>query len=353
MLPRSADSLVGMSKGRVSVGRVANVAVIAVIAVIASWSMGGEALAWDDFGHMQVAAIAYKNLKPASRLRAIELLKRNPRYAIWIYGASVVDRNRVAFMRAATWADSIKSDPQYTSTKDDQTLPTAAQNIGYADKFRHAYWHYIDQPFSPDGTPLLPAASPNVATQIDVFRAALSSADADDDLKSYDLTWLLHLVGDVHQPLHCVSRYDSADPKGDRGGNNVKITGNAMTPICDDPRYCPFGPANELHAFYDDITGESYATAKVETTLGSFPKANPAKAAILDVTVWSGEGLALAQSAVYKAPLGLGDGPFTIDAAYQNAALALGKQQIALAGTRLAHMIEDCFAREAEAPKHR
>ena len=56
---------------------------------------------------------------------------------------------------------------------------------------------------------------------------------------------------------------------------------------------------------------------------------------------------------MYKAPLGLGDGPFTIDAAYQNAALALGKQQIALAGTRLAHMIEDCFAREAEAPKHR
>jgi hypothetical protein len=99
-----------------------------------------------------------------------------------------------------------------------------------------------------------------------------------------------------------------------------------------------------LHAFFDDITGESYCTSKVDTTLGSFPKANPTKAATLDVAVWIDEGLALAQSAVYQPPIGMGDGPFTVDTGYQNAALSLGKQQIALGGARLAHMIEDWVA---------
>jgi hypothetical protein len=325
----------------------------ALVTALLSSLTAGSALAWDDFGHMEVAAIAYKNLKPSSRKRAIELLKRNPRYQIWIVGAAAADSNNVAFMRAATWADSIKSDPQYTSTQDDQSLPTASQNVGYADKLRHAYWHFIDQPFSPDATPLQNAPAPNAATQIATFRATLGSANANDDLKSYDFTWLLHLVGDVHQPLHCVSRYDSADPKGDRGGNSVKIVGNMQTPICDDPRFCPFGPANELHAFFDDITGQSYCTSKVETAIRAFPAAPPSKAAILDENVWIGEGLVLAQSAVYQPPVGLGDGPFTIDSVYENAALSLGKQQIALAGVRLARVIEDCFAKEAAAKKQK
>jgi hypothetical protein len=312
---------------------------------------GANALAWDDFGHMAVAGIAYKNLKPASRKRAVELLQRNPRYTNWIVGAVAVDRNRVAFMRAATWADAIKSDPQYTSTNDVQTLPTASQNLGYADKLRHTYWHFVDQPFSPDGTALVAAPAPNAATQISAFRAMLASADADDDLKSYDLSWLLHLVGDVHQPLHCVSRYDRADPQGDRGGNNVKIAGNTLPPICDDPRYCPFGPAGELHAFYDDIIGDSYCTAEVETAIKTFPAADATKAGILDESAWIAEGFALAQSAAYQAPIGVGDGPFTITATYQTAAVALGRQQVALAGLRLARLLDDCFAKEAAAKK--
>jgi len=46
-------------------------------------------------------------------------------------------------------------------------------------------------------------------------------------LKSYDLTWLIHLVGDVHQPLHCVARITKGDPEGDKGGNDVKLTARA------------------------------------------------------------------------------------------------------------------------------
>ena len=61
---------------------------------------------------------------------------------------------------------------------------------------------------------------PNVETETAVFRQTLSS-NATSKLKSYDLVWLLHLVGDIHQPLHCTSRFTSTQPQGDSGGNDV------------------------------------------------------------------------------------------------------------------------------------
>jgi hypothetical protein len=299
------------------------------------------ARAWDDFGHMEVAAVAYKGLNAKAKKNVALLLKLNPRYANWIVGAAKGDEHRTAFMRAATWADSIKSDPTYQT--DDASAPTAAQNIGYPDHLRHAYWHFVDRPFSPDGTALIQAVVPNVATQIPILRDALAAAATSDDVKSYDLVWLLHLVGDVHQPLHCVSRFDVADPKGDRGGNNVNLTGNIQPPVCDDPRYCPFGPPSELHAFYDTIAGSGYGVRAVEQAAPGLPKPDTSKAAIRDVTVWVQEGFDLAQNAVYVAPIGVGDGPFAVTPAYQVAAFELGQKRIALAGARLAALLNDAL----------
>jgi len=322
---------------------------VAVCIGCSSVVLGNEAsFAWNDFGHMEVARVAYRQLKPTARKRAIELLKRNPRYPNWILGTKTAERERVAFMRAATWADSIKQDPDYKDTGDEQHMPMADQNLGYSDKLRHKYWHFVDQPFSPDGTPLVQAPAPNAATQVATFLSTLTST-VDDDLKSYDLAWLLHLVGDLHQPLHCVSRFDHNDPAGDRGGNNVKITGNHHPVPCDDPRFCPFDPPDELHAFWDDATGASYAIAEVETAVRALPTADRQATGKIDPAEWLKEGLDLAQRSVYIGPIGVGDGPFTIDAKYQDDATALAKQRIALAGARLASMLEDAFAKEAKA----
>src|SRR5204862_5471350 len=126
------------------------------------------------------------------------------------------------------------------------TEPTAAQNIGYSDLSRHGYWHYIDLPFSPDGTPLEQPIAPNAATQIAAFRAALSAPDTTDEVKSYDLVWLLHLVGDVHQPLHCATRVRQSDPDGDAGGNGVAVRCAA----------CP----ERLHAFWDGVFAPGSST---------------------------------------------------------------------------------------------
>jgi S1/P1 Nuclease len=43
-------------------------------------------------------------------------------------------------------------------------------------------------------------------TQIAVFRKTLADKTISDDIRSYDLAWLLHLVGDVHQPLHATAQ---------------------------------------------------------------------------------------------------------------------------------------------------
>ncbi|HET6149679.1 MAG TPA: S1/P1 nuclease [Polyangia bacterium] len=305
------------------------------------------ARAWDDLGHMEVAAVAFPQLTPASHKRVAALLRRNPSYANWIAGARKVDRDRIAFLRAATWADAIKSDHAYKD--DEQGDSTAAQNLGYGDLLRHRYWHYVDRPFSPDGTPLVEAKAPNAATQIARFRAVLAAAGGDDGVKSYDLTWLLHLVGDVHQPLHCVSRFDRQTPGGDDGGNKVKITGNTAPAICDDPRYCPFGPPGELHTFYDVLTGQSYAVGAADAAAAALPPARPSQSRVADEAAWIQEGWELAQSRIYVAPIGIGAGPFTIDADYQRAATALARQRISLAGARLARLLNDCFQKEAAA----
>jgi hypothetical protein len=302
------------------------------------------ALAWDDFGHMEVAAAAYKALKPKTKQRVAQLLKLNPRYENWIVGARAQDVARVAFMRAATWADAIKADPSYKA-KDLQDAPTASQNIGYADHLAHGYWHYVNQPIVSAGAQGVPPVEPNVATQIATFRAALGDATLSDDVKSYDLVWLLHLVGDVHQPLHCVARFDHDLPQGDQGGNLIKIAGNAQPPVCEDPRYCPFGPPNELHAFVDTIAGSGYGVGPVESAVTKLPKVDAAQAAIRDERVWLSEGLALAKAKLYVPPIGAGSGPFTIDADYQKAILELGRARIALAAARLANLLNDALAK--------
>src|ERR1043166_6837010 len=79
-------------------------------------------------------------------------------------------------------------------------------------------------PRPPRGPPPPPVPVPNAQTRITDFRAVLAS-DSPDLLKSYDLSWLLHLVGDVHQPLHCASLVSHAKPDGDSGGNGVKLSG--------------------------------------------------------------------------------------------------------------------------------
>lgn len=286
---------------------------------------------WDSLGHMAVAYVAYQHLNAPTKARIAQLLKLNPDYQKWKNavpsGTSAADSGMMIFMIAATWPDAIKSEPGYTDdgsaggNRPDGT--TSAQNIGYSDHLHHKYWHFVDTPFSTDGTPLPPLPSPNAETQIAAFRSVLASNDSDEK-KSYDLVWLEHLVGDVHQPLHSATRVSSSDPHGDSGGNLVKL--------CSSP--CK----NELHAFWDDILGTSPVVTAAIAVGRRLPAADPALAAKKDASDWIKESFQEAQQTVYAAPIDNGDGPFTITPAYRAKAKALAQQRVALAGIRLANL---------------
>ena len=308
-----------------------------VVLVAASWSIGcGTAMGWNGFGHMEVAAVAWEALTPVARTHVTALLKLNPDYEKWLPDVAESDRNKVAFMVAATWADAIKRDARY---KNDGTAngnrpppgPQASQNIGYADKFRHRYWHFINRPFSTDGTKLIEPVEPNVQTQIAMFRSALASnSGASDDVRSYGLVWLIHLVGDVHQPLHATSRFTQDQPEGDAGGNLVAIR-------------CPGCWADRaLHAFWDDVLGPTSALPQAAAAAAAkLPKAESNLAAIADEKVWIDESVQVAKTYVYVSPpIENGPGPFALTASYKATALEIAKQRVAMAGARLANLIE-------------
>ena len=199
---------------------------LAVLLAMAAGMQPG--FAWNDRGHMSVGYVAYKRLQPATRDRVNALLELNPKYHDWAgkvdkqaRNATADDKNLMIFMLATTWADEIKRDRSYKQdgaqggNRPDGS-PDPGKNAGYDDLLMHKYWHFIDTPFSIDRTPLPPIPAPNAQERIALFRAVLASSSS-DELKSYDLVWLLHIVGDIHQPLHASTRVSQPDPAGDAG----------------------------------------------------------------------------------------------------------------------------------------
>jgi len=130
------------------------------------------ALTWNGRGHMMVAAVAYHKLNQGTKERVDALLQLNPDRDNWLdlipVGTSPSKRKMMVFMIAATWADRIKSDPDYHTdgTHNGNRPPndaTAGQNIGFDDLARHKYWHFVDEPFSDDHTALPAVPTPQCA----------------------------------------------------------------------------------------------------------------------------------------------------------------------------------------------
>lgn len=308
---------------------------IIVAASLALTVAASPALAWNGRGHMVVAAVAWDQMTPPARAKAGELLKLNPEYATWTANTPDPEKAQIAFLRAATWPDFIRSAPGY---RDDKiSAPEATQEVGYAlDKLRHTYWHYKDLPFSPDGTPVQQPPAPNAETRIRAFTATLGSPSASDDVKAYDLAWVLHLVGDVHQPLHATSRYTADLPKGDRGGNEVVVCRATATS-------CIEAKGKPLHTFWDHTLGESDRTDSAIAKARAMAKAPASKAAISDPTAWLNESLLIAKTAVYATPIKASHGPFTLTKAYEVKAGSYAEQRAALAGARLARLLNAAF----------
>jgi hypothetical protein len=170
---------------------------------------------------------------------------------------------------------------------------------------------------------------PNAVERIPVLRKTLASpatGTAIQSLKSYDLMWLLHLVGDLHQPLHAVTRVCHSQPQGDDGGNRIRL--------------CALPCRDELHGFWDGALGddEDPIGLIIDARLVQMPTGP--NASILDPAKWAAESFALARSDVYRAPIGLGAGPFTVTGSYVQNAQRLATERVGLAAARLANVLK-------------
>ena len=267
-----------------------------------------QTLGWNAPGHMVVSQIAYNHLDPAVKAKCDALIA-----VPLAYGSS----GNNTFVTAACWADDYKT-----------SLNTAN-------------WHYIDLPFSLDGT-----STNGVAPEsFDVVRALnlcisnlLDNASPATNQATY-LRYLLHFVGDIHQPLHASTAVFASRPAGDAGGNGFNITGqwNNLHSLWD----AGGGYASNFWSRPLSAADQSALNAKVATTEADYPYTP--HLGIPDPMDWAEEGLNLAQTAAYVG-ITRGTSP---SVAYLNTASSTSEQRLALGGYRLADLLNTLFGSNA------
>lgn len=132
---------------------------------------------WSATGHRVVGKIADKHLKRKAKKEVNRLLKRKS----------------LAFV--STFADEIKSDKKYN---------------------KYYTWHYINMPFDETYENSKKNPKGDLVTGIEYCRKIIKDENASDDDKAFYLKLLIHLIGDLHQPMHI-------GLEEDKGGNDFKL----------------------------------------------------------------------------------------------------------------------------------
>ncbi|HEX2252674.1 MAG TPA: S1/P1 nuclease [Thermoanaerobaculia bacterium] len=299
-------------------------------ALFATGLLAVPAAGWNDTTHRTLAAIAWERLPPATRQAAVELLRAAPAASgipqLRPAAGKPAERDRQLFLAAAAWADLPDGHP-----------------------WDRPEWHYVnhfwqDVPGEPPRRLDWPPKPENVVERIAVLSARLADGERPAAERAVDLAWLLHLVGDVHQPLHTSARV-TAHPderRGDRGGNAFLL-------------HTPPGRQRPLtlHLYWDGILEESRRrrpreprTAYVDRAARELAAAHPAGDVLPGGGAgtpeqWAREGLAAAQGTVYPPWLRRGQRP---PERYRELAWQQAAPAIARAGHRLADLLQRVLA---------
>ncbi len=287
------------------------------------------AVAWNSAGHRLVAHIAWDNLNPAARAEAGRLLRAHPDFDRWLKRAGedeARDPERAAFIEASIWPDDIRNDPRFYSAGLDAATPALP---GFPDMERRRDWHYINRPLNPPTSVQAAPISGQIDKQLVSLAAQLADPRADIAAKAYALPWLIHLVGDAHQPLHTSARLDAAG-KWDKLGNAVLI---------DNP-FDARKPQITLHAFWDSLPGPSWLRGERLNTACRALSAVYPRPAPSEPDEWINESWQLAGSSAY--PPGKGS-ELTISPEFFENAREIANRRVAQAGYRLADLLRDLF----------
>ncbi|MGI8470244.1 MAG: S1/P1 nuclease [Pyrinomonadaceae bacterium] len=298
-----------------------------------------SAFAWDDVGHKTVAYIAWQKMTPQAREQAIKILRGAPEdsdlAAYFMQDArNLAAREMDYFMLAATWSDIVRDRDFKTRYK----------------KYHHGTWHYLDTFWrdvngKPEIVTGLEDAKENAVERLFFFDKMIRDNSASAEDKAIALAWIMHLAGDIHQPLHASGRVTDLEPKGDQGGNLFLLT----------PKGTPRDKSENLHWFWDSIIirnvprGDSCDSDYIPNIANQIVKKYPeAKfASRLDLgkfDEWQQESYRIASTKLYPASLKRFEMP---SPAYKKMAFQISQEQIALAGYRLGAMLNQILGEQS------
>ncbi|MQY51786.1 S1/P1 nuclease [Rhodocyclus gracilis] len=303
---------------------------LGLVLLLGGLASAAPAQAWNATGHRLIAEIAWQGLDPATRSKIDHLLQAHPDYARWQGRGEQETRDESAFVEASTWADEIRHDPRFAGSEGGTTGDTPVLP-GFPDMAAHRDWHFIDRP-----TNLLAdqeSQHGQLDEQLPRLSATLGNNAEGEASRAWALVWLLHLVGDAHQPLHVGCRIDQ-DGNSDEGGNAVKVS----LAYANRPR------VTSLHAYWDDLPGTNALRGDALVREASRLRvANPPPAPAGNFKTWLNESYRLARDAGY--PQGEGS-PLLIDSDFNRRAQGIAQQRLSWAGYRLASMLRQLLRRD-------
>ena len=278
-------------------------------------------LAWGDEGHMIVAAVAERYLEPNVRDQVNTLLSEDDDAL-----------TQGDFASRATWADKYR----------DSDRNTTKQRYNATEQ-----WHFVDVEvddpdidaacFNHPAVPPQTVASKGppkdcVVDKINQFKAELSGAATTTAEKFLALKFILHFVGDVHQPLH------SADDH-DRGGNEKFVIFGRRTTCMPLHSYWDTTLVQRLGRNFDQVG------ASLANTFGSkrstWMTGQPGD--------WAKESFSSAKDVAYNLPSTVPDERgrqcYEMTPQYDDQALETVREQLAKAGMRLAMTLNQALGR--------
>ena len=176
------------------------------------------AFAWGCEGHRAIAILAERYAKPSAVAAAKALLAAHPADAVQSQFCGPFPQDSI--VEAATWPDDFRQ-------MDPSTGP----------------WHFIDFPLAvPDATAHYQSYCPSGDCAVDqIVRPYMTAKTSSDPAaRARALRYLIHFIGDIHQPLHAITN-------GDRGGNCVPIAWFDEAPHVQDSG----GMSPNLHGIWD------------------------------------------------------------------------------------------------------
>ena len=306
-----------------------------VLVLVASF-FSSQALAWDDVGHKTTAYIAWQRMSPGAREAVIKILRAAPEdshlSAFYMnYGAEPEAMRKLEyFMLASTWADIVR----------DRAFENRQK------KYHKSNWHYDDTFWKQVGAKaeiLTGFEEGGVAvSKLTEFDKVIRTAAASDKDKAIAIAWIMHLTGDLHQPLHTSARVTATEPKGDQGANLFLLT----------PQGTPRENQQNLHWFWDSIVGRNVPlkggmceSEYIESIAKSVMKKHPFSSVASSLNLgaydkWQQESFALNPTEVFTPDLVRFQMP---SEKYKKRAFVVAQRRLALAGYRLGETLNRVF----------